>query len=429
MIRRCLFLVILAFHAVVCISTHFLFLPGITIGREYIHLYVKQRHDDRCILNKFSIYKLVRLDDRKACLNTSKFASSIPPLSGATFLRNSVAFLFLRRVYCNFCGGVSDGETWIVIDCLLGREKPYKEHSFIGEYDKVLLIGHYFTSVYGHFILDLIVPLILLPRTIVTRYYVPFAVNRTFYVELLTFAGVDPSRLIFPIDGSKTSMYYADKALCLKGPDCRFNSYAFTTLLRNKILNAYNISSINHYRNVLYNRLKSRKISNFGSLVEAVKTHFPGIDFQTNYDVSFPSIRELAYYWSSVKILVAIQGSNLQNTMFMSNSCGCVVLNTKSYDKYWIFLAMLTRYWVINSRNDKFPQWGRTSGYNVNVNGVLYALKQLLYAMKNHMWSDIKYCIFKVYSKDHLNDLHNEYQELKSEYSRAYKKDDITIFF
>lgn len=193
----------------------------------------------------------------------------------------------------------------------------------------VCVFGHKMSVNFGHFILDYLTPLMLVPESDKHYFYLVLPKIEKFAKEFLHALGFTPSKIIV-IKGNQ--WVFANRLLVAHHPRPHLIHFGPPVkLLSKKLKNFYNLDKIPATKYVLMNREGSRKIKNFDELVDAVKAKYNDIDWDVCVDKS-ESIEKVSKIWASIKMICTGPGSNCYKGVFMKEKSIAVLFLFSPYD-------------------------------------------------------------------------------------------------
>ena len=249
--------------------------------------------------------------------------------------------------------------------------------------EEVIIAGSQGTmNNYGHFMLDKLGTIMLLPEDVIKRSYILTTNILPCFTEFLNIVGFSLDRILICnendwIYAKKLHVFTKFRPLnCFGGPPI----YRLHKLFRNY----FNLDQIEPTKYAFCNRkAKSRVISNFYELIDLAKKTFPDYNFEEIPD-NPGNTSETAKLWATLRFIFVVIGSNASKGIFMKEgtvicmaSCQYIdhnLLNTNvgSNHAVYIFYSGFSHFTL------------RSSPINLkeSINGV----RACLYFDKNHCW-------------------------------------------
>lgn len=212
----------------------------------------------------------------------------------------------------------------------------------------VFSLHHQSGALFGHFITDVLPKLVLIPN-----FYYKNALfltnklyNKRLFVDDAYFTlGVPQNSLIQLSDHS----IYARHAIIIEIGECIFPNPFILNQFRT-IVKFYLLLDQNPpFKNVLYNRYFGhkklhRRILNFDEIFYFAIKNYNGIKFETNNELLHLPIIEQAQCFNKYKILFAVDGAGLGNTLFMQKYTILIEIFHSSLTNYLGFFVMAMSY-------------------------------------------------------------------------------------
>lgn len=255
----------------------------------------------------------------------------------------------------------------------------------IESYKNVLVCGHEQCRIYGHFVLDLMSPLMLIPEEIKQKCLLlapvcPFDVS-----EFIRFAGFE-NRTIFL---KRREWIFAENIYFLMNPRphgeyqsaCLYN-------LSIAIKKYFNVDKVNPDSIGFHKREGTvRVISNIDELINSSSQVWKNEKFISVPD-HFNTIKETALYYSQLKVLVAVAGSNLLNCMFMKEGTTLIEVMGQIWNSHITSpILVFNMYLVIISEPRLHHK--KPTQIPVDFHDVKVALEAAFYVMANKTYPKI----------------------------------------
>ena len=285
---------------------------------------------------------------------------------GTTFSQNG-NFMYVRQYF---------SKLWYI----------FKNGTMLYTVDEALITGHnHCRNNFGHIIHDFFLPLMIFPEKILKNVYIISMCNPNIANEFFEAVGVDLNYVIYlPPECwvSCKTLYTIDR------PSPLLNYFGITSkTFHEKCRDHWGLDKINATKFMLSNRRSGmRSISNFNELVEQCKIQLPDYDWEVLIDY-FPSIKDTALVWASIKFAFMPSGSNCAKVYFMhSYTCLCVgEANHVDYSPMMDAAAVgVFSRWFYFDGMDHYEITSR--GTIVDIDYSIENIKYGLYAIKHHKW-------------------------------------------
>ena len=263
----------------------------------------------------------VHIDEQTKHLYTCQFPRSI---FDADIIEEEATvvdahFACLRDIFVNPACTTTDGEFLYVPKNYSGFPFNQIYEQYTGTFNRsiknLIAFGHLNTFIYGHFFLDVVMPLTIIPEEMLEDSKVLVNDDSPYVVETLKIFGLEDCIVLIPED----SWFYVHNLYVAYDPMPHV-SHLGPCLVKftKKFKKYYKIdpyAEANQY--CLMNRYPEvrRSIKDFESFEELVRKTFPNIEWNTLYD--FYTIKDAANIYNTIKFLFAPTGSNLIHILFM----------------------------------------------------------------------------------------------------------------
>lgn len=296
--------------------------------------------------------------------------------------RVNCKFTVLSRCYVSFIGAVSNGTHELRFKNYTAAEWLYELRPgvVVNQFHRVVVLGNSL-NMYGHFGLDFLAPLMLVPRDYLLSSKILCSV-RTAYKECY-FALLDLlDRVVF---GNSFTWVYADEVLVATHPRPHVAHFGPSLMRLSTLLKkAAKVDDIVPTQFVLFNRVFRRSIRNFEECTFAIMEERPDINWTIHLDNSSDVLTQARFY-STVKFIVTICGSNCFNFMFMHSSAVAVYVNSELFD-YSVYLdAQCLGIRTVVFSDSRFDH--SLGGY-IKIERYVTAVKIGIHYMENKEWPD-----------------------------------------
>ncbi|EAY18806.1 hypothetical protein TVAG_268390 [Trichomonas vaginalis G3] len=204
----------------------------------------------------------------------------------------------------------------------------------VGSYDSVIALGHLYVYSFGHFVNDVLAPLILIPKEVRDKSYILCFTSYFLARKFLPAFGLEKRFLKL----NRYQWVYANHVYVADNPRTHVSHYGpafknLSILFKEK----YNLMDVKPDRYILSNRKgKIRRVPNFKEVVKTVKTLFPQYNWEAFID-NANSISTICKTWGRAQVLYLVTGSNVFKCFFLPQSCMVIILFGKVYDNSTLF--------------------------------------------------------------------------------------------
>ena len=225
----------------------------------------------------------------------------------------------IKDIFVNSYSTYSDGDVLYIPKNYTGMPFTWiyekRDGKLVGAARSVIALGHYATYMYGHFFLDVMVPLMMIPDEIVNESMILILHKYDFVDETFKAFGWENKILNPPPD----DWYFVHRLYVAYDPmpHVGHRGVALTEFSR-RIKEAYGVNeSVRAYRYTLMNRRwnSRRTVTNFNEFVDLVKKTYTNISWEIIED--FHTMRDTVILYNSIKFHFTPTGSNLIRIFFM----------------------------------------------------------------------------------------------------------------
>ena len=251
--------------------------------------------------------------------------------------------------------------------------------------DEVIAFGHKKIDIFGHFFLDVLVPLMLLPEEILHRAKIFFHHPKDFSIETLQIFGIKPSQFL-----AKDHYFgvWAKKAYVLV-PSPHINMFGWPIIkLSTHLMQHYGIEDLIATDYYIMNRkdgFRSIPQKNFDDIVSYFKTNHPGNNYKTFYCNG--TVKETAIIWRTAKFVFAPTGSGNIGMMYMHKHCAVLCAHSTYYDQTMKGIAITYEIFYLCFSVPYSRQWRRIP-FKIPIKSVDRLTKVIFYALENHKWPE-----------------------------------------
>ncbi|KAI5487155.1 glycosyltransferase family [Trichomonas vaginalis G3] len=283
----------------------------------------------------------------------------------------------LRNVYINHASAIVTNDYFIIPDendWFVATKKP-GEGKVIASYDKAIAVGRD-SDRYGHWILDYMGPLLLLPIDVILTHKILNIPNIPIAHEMLDFLGVPKENRIFRMKKYElihcNSVYFPYRPLV----NADYIGYPIQ-LIRDFVHKHLNLSQINQTKYAFYQRQATRKIINFDQMVSTAKSSFPEYNWECLQDRQ--SLIECGKIWAAIKLMISGNGSHLFRCVCLKKGCVVVEILGAYNDLSCMGALYSCGVHVISIKNPSisYSMWWGGSSYNAEIDKIMKSIRYL----------------------------------------------------
>lgn len=299
---------------------------------------------------------------------------------------NNGSVVHMRNVYVSDTGAISTGKNEIYIKPTGHAAGPSFIYKFypgkvIAYHRKVILVGHLGMDSYGHFINDLLCPLLIVPEAAFKDSVIICRTN-PFIHEYIKYVGFNNDIIL---------LHQSDWIYCSEvyypGYPRPHNSHLGNIYLKlgQIIRKSLGLENVIPDRYVLSNRITIwRQIHNMDEVLLKTKEKYPEYNWEIHNMTPKP-LPELAKIWGHARILFAVAGSNLMNAFLFAQGSVVIHLLGDVNDLTAIDCCLASQAKTILMMDGKIPHVGAVKNY-LNISQFHIALKSAIYYMKHKKW-------------------------------------------
>ena len=266
----------------------------------------------------------------------------------------SASYLWLRNMYCNgrasFC---CQNCTFIKLDhSRVSYIRKPEKGAVIGVFENIVAVTHSHIFIFGHFISDVLIPLLIFPKEIISRSYVILEAKGIRHSHYLKYIDISLDQVIFL---PRKQWIYTSNLYTPVDPFVHISHYGkLGRTFSQKIRNYFNLSNVIPNKYYLTNRPvnRTRHISNMLEICDIFKIRYPERDFTFLPD--FNNFDDAAHNWGVAKIILGPTGSNLFKHYIMPKK-QCTSYNYSIFSgykfRYWTWFAWRILFIFYNSNN------------------------------------------------------------------------------
>ena len=236
------------------------------------------------------------------------------------------SYVHLRNMYCCFSSSFcTQNMTFITLDKKRALIRPHENGPTIGNYEFVLSVGHYFTNIFGHFINDICIPLLIFPKEILDLSYIVLYhdIPRSFDFHIL---GINPQKIIYL---KSKQWIFAMNFYTVVDPLTHLSHFGkLSNSFSKRIRNYYQLNSIIPTKYFITNRKPNRfrYIANMNDLINTAILIYPERSFSKLEDIRI--FKEASLVWATAKLIIGPTGSNLFKHYAMANKTILIIISS-----------------------------------------------------------------------------------------------------
>ena len=227
----------------------------------------------------------------------------------------------------------------------LASTKPIVFHLSPKSYDLVISLHHQSGALFGHFVTDILPKFALLPEKYLKEAY--FMVNydrnkRLFLDQFYDIMRIPPDHLIM-----EREIVYAKKAIIIESGECTSPNPFVLNMFRKMCIKHFSLSTDPPDKYVIYNRNFGRtrlyrRLLNIEDLLMIVHRYkqLSTYHFILYDDSNGLSVLKQAQFYSTIKLLFAVDGAGLGNTLFMQDHTALIEIFISTIKNYIGFFLL-----------------------------------------------------------------------------------------
>ena len=202
--------------------------------------------------------------------------------------------------------------------------------SVVSNYENIIGLGHTQIFQFGHFFMDILIPLLMFPNEVISKSYVALSAVSLKYQSYFKFIDFPVEKAIFLKRGEWT--FASNLYMPIKPLDHLGHYGNLSASFAEKLRNYFNVTNIVPDKYYVTNRKvnNTRYINNMNEIFQVLNNTFPERSFLILPD--FNDFHEAAYWWCRAKLVFGPTGSNLFKHFIMSNNTILVVIASTYYD-------------------------------------------------------------------------------------------------
>ena len=248
--------------------------------------------------------------------------------------------------------------------------------------DDLIAIGHQWGMVYGHFVMDILAPMLFIPKDVRCSSKLLLSFNTSMHINLYKAIGFRDDQFVYI---EKDQFIYAHKLHTVFNcqPIHGNNVYGMRNL-GNEIKRFFHAEEIQPFYLGLQNRKinTARHITNFDDFIISCQNKY-GKESILILPDTHPSLSEAVQAFSSLCILFGPSGSNFANMMYMKEGCGVVIAMADMMNGSFTSLAICLHIWCVAMTIENMSHFDKGKVGPLNISTALLALETVEYAVTN----------------------------------------------
>ena len=255
----------------------------------------------------------------------------------------------------------------------------------VGRYEEVISFGNSANFIFGHWFIDTLTPLMLLPEDILLRAMICVHSSRNFIFETLHALGVSNTSIVVLKDND----YCIARVAYVTIPYPYINHFGLPMkILSMRLKKSFGVDRTEPTEYVFMNRNSiARRIyaSTMNTLYSYFKNNYDEYHWSF-YDDNPNTVKGMAVLWSTIKFLFAPTGSNLVGIIFMNKDSVVVDAQSDMNDKSFQGMALSLNVFVLSFCSPGSRHLG--TGFTVEIEKAKKMIKVGLFVAKFKKWPD-----------------------------------------
>lgn len=205
-----------------------------------------------------------------------------------------------------------------------------------GYYSSVIAICHIWTHNYAHVVFDVLIPLALIPQSVLNQSYIVATSNSRFTIEMLNIFNFQPYQILCI---STSELIYGENVYTIN-PHSFYNFQRLTLMkFRNYCIRKYSLNQFPPYRFVYFNRFGPRSIVNFNAIMNDIRRDFPQYRWETRK--AFSKAVDTLKYLNEVLFFFGPHGADVANIVFLQESAIVCEIQPNAFVSCYLILSNL----------------------------------------------------------------------------------------
>ena len=290
---------------------------------------------------KENMYKYVELDLRiqphpydliKCFEDNSNYTLFYLQKSNVDYWNFTASYVCLKNMICSNYGSFCCENLSLVIinNNTNGWLMEPMNGSLINHYENIVAETHRMVKIFGHFISDVMIPLMIFPQEIIEKSCFILNYQAKAYQNYFSYIGIPPNRVILL---RRREWVFATNLYVTINPLINVAHYGkLSNKFSNRLRNYFNVTNLVPTNYFITNRgpTKSRHISNIDEVAKLLIDIYPERNFTVLRDIY--DFNKAAYLWASAILVFGPTGSNLFKHYIMANKTILVVIASDMID-------------------------------------------------------------------------------------------------
>lgn len=359
---------------------NFDFYPQVDIFNiSFIHLQIAK--SPRNLINHY--YEANYTEIEKYLCDDGK----IPHMSGVFFIPSALnhtnaTYVDMEYVYACPYGGCANLDGRIFYPDKSNSIPRFGESGKVIKYlENVVSLGSKWSIMYGHWVCDVLAPIMFMPEEVINKSVFLLPVNSTIYAEAISLLGFNEILFL-----KSNQWVFARHFHSVYNPEPVHGCIHYgLKALSNKIKGKLNASNVIPTNFGLYNRpMGNRHFFNFEEFIEICHLRFPDIKFYI-LETLYPTFRESVFAYASCKMYFGPTGSNFANLVWMSSKTVCVVGMGSMHDDPVIANALVMNIWMVTFLVPGMYHHGSFTG-TIDFPLAIKAMNKGFFVLENQRW-------------------------------------------
>ncbi|EAY02574.1 hypothetical protein TVAG_116280 [Trichomonas vaginalis G3] len=294
------------------------------------------------------------------------------------FQRFKGTMAILKNIYVNRNSGILLPGKFIVPtnDSWYYETKRPDSGRVIATYDNCVCFGHGSTRLYGHWMVDYLSMLMLLPKEVLKAYKLINVPDIKGAHETLDFLNVPKeNRIPYP---QGYDLYFLRRCYYMYDPLTMTNHYGLPLQrIRDFLHEKFQLDGIEKTKYCCYQRNARRKIINFDEMFNTLKKEFKEYKWECIKD--HQSLTQCARYWAAIKLIISGNGSHYFRCFCMNKGAVAVEVHGVFHDLSCLGAIIMCGVHCITLKNPELTHhvWWGGGSYNMEIKKIVKTVKYL----------------------------------------------------
>jgi len=294
-------------------------------------------------------------------------------------------YMELKDVFVNHEGLFLYNDTFYPIDCdchyTFCLRNHNSEEAFPSKFnyvqiDDLVVITHEYGYFFAHFMMDFFPNFLVMPPEILKKSKVLITHNAGFILDGLRILGFDINNVLYSSNGFA---YYAKRLYTVLPIICTKFNYHLLLNMRHIMTQKYQFDKTPAVEFIIYNRVGGfRSIDNFEAVSNGIKQKYPQFPWK-NIEIPHSLVDQFRMF-NTFKVLVAMHGAALANSIFMQPGSGIVEVQVNRWVTNYLWLSSYAQLHHVVCRNSNV-KWRDQSTNVLDVDVMIKTVEVLLKEM------------------------------------------------